>query len=135
MKLDVEEEEEEEEVAEVVEEAQLERRNSVRYHLRESSLNDCDDPEQTLFYATQMGFTSAVQKLCSRYRPLLSPASLRHALSIAARQGNASLVSILLQAGADPDIADSEGWTPLRASAWGGHAPAVQVQSISSIHH
>lgn len=105
----------------------VERRNSVRYRLREHSLNDSEDPEQTLFYATQMGFSSTVQKLCSRYRPFLSPASLRHALSIAARQGHASLVSILLEAGADPDIADSEGWTPLRASAWGGHASAVQV--------
>lgn len=113
----------------------VERRNSVRYRLREHSLNDSEDPEQTLFYATQMGFTSTVQKLCSRYRPLLSHASLRHALSIAARQGHASLVSILLEAGADPDIADSEGWTPLRASAWGGHASAVQVlHNFITIH-
>ena len=50
-----------------------------------------------------------------------------YALSIAARQGHASLVSTLLETGADPDVADSEGWTLLRASAWGGHASTVQV--------
>lgn len=108
--------------------AVLERRNSVRcLRQREHSLNEADDPEQSLFYAAQMGYTSAVAKLCNRYRSSISPAALRHALSIAARQGHASLVSTLLEAGADPDVADSEGWTPLRASAWGGHASTVQV--------
>ena len=108
--------------------AVVERRNSVRLlRPREYSLNDAEDPEQTLFYAAQMGYTSAVSRLCTRYRASISPAALRHALSIAARQGHAALVSILLEAGADPDVADSEGWTPLRASAWGGHASAVQV--------
>lgn len=28
---------------------------------------------------------------------------------------------MLLKAGADPDHADNDGWTPLRSSAWAGH--------------
>lgn len=122
-----EEDEEEESPAVYPAAALLERRNSVRLLRHAHSLNEAEDPEQSLFYAAQMGYTSAVTKLCNRYRTSISPAALRHALSIAARQGHASLVSILLEAGADPDVADSEGWTPLRASAWGGHASTVQV--------
>ena len=103
------------------------RRDSFRFKLRENSMPETDDPEQTLFYAIQLGHVSAAKKLTSRYRDLLSSGCLRHALSVAARQGHAPLVSVLVEAGADPDSADAEGWTPLRAAAWGGHAPAVQV--------
>ncbi len=125
---DDEEEEEDQEVAAPTAASVVERRNSIRLlRPRDYSLNESDDPEQTLFYAAQMGYTSAVSRLCTRYRSSISSAALRHALSIAARQGHAALVSILLEAGADPDVADSEGWTPLRASAWGGHASTVQV--------
>lgn len=28
---------------------------------------------------------------------------------------------VLLEAGANADQADVDGWTPLRAAAWGGH--------------
>ncbi|UYV60376.1 ANKRD50 [Cordylochernes scorpioides] len=45
----------------------------------------------------------------------------------AARQGHARVVERLLQAGADPDPADGEGWTPLRSAAWAGHAEVVDV--------
>lgn len=101
----------------------LERRDSYRM----KSLNDADDPEQTLFYAVQLGHAAAVRKLTTRYRTLFNSAAIGHALSMAARQGHAALVTILLDAGADPDAADAEGWTPLRAAAWGGHAAAVNV--------
>lgn len=40
---------------------------------------------------------------------------------IAARQGHSQIVEMLLKAGSDPDHADSDGWTPLRSSAWAGH--------------
>ena len=107
----------------------VERRNSIRYTIRprEHSLNETDDPEQSLFYAAQMGYNSAVTKLCQRYKSAISAAALRHALSISSRLGHANLVSTLLEAGADADAADSEGWTPLRASAWGGHVSVVEV--------
>lgn len=31
------------------------------------------------------------------------------------------LLQVLLEAGANADQADVDGWTPLRAAAWGGH--------------
>ena len=55
----------------------MERRNSVRLlRTREHSINEVEDPEQSLFYAAQMGYTSAVSKLCNRYRSTISPANL-----------------------------------------------------------
>jgi ankyrin repeat protein len=36
------------------------------------------------------------------------------ALNLAARHGHADIVSLLLEAGAEPDHADADGWTPLR---------------------
>ena len=111
----------------------VERRNCVKGGGGgQNSVNESDDPEQSLFYAAQMGYSSAVAKLCGRYKSSISPAALRHALSIAARQGHANLVSILLDAGSDPDVPDSEGWTPLRAAAWAGHASTVQVHYQTS---
>lgn len=43
------------------------------------------------------------------------------ALHVAARMGQAQVVKVLLEAGANADQADVDGWTPLRAAAWGGH--------------
>jgi ankyrin repeat domain-containing protein 50 len=70
---------------------------------------------------------TAVKKLTTRYRPLLDDGAMCQALSMAARQGHASLVTLLLDAGADPHSADAEGWTPLRAAAWGGHNDTVEI--------
>lgn len=49
------------------------------------------------------------------------------ALHVAARLGQAQLVKVLLDAGADPDLADGDGWTPLRAASWGGHTEVVEL--------
>lgn len=32
-----------------------------------------------------------------------------------------------MDAGADADQADCDGWTPLRAAAWGGHTEVVEL--------
>lgn len=42
-------------------------------------------------------------------------------LNLAARHGYADVVRVLLAAGASADHADCDGWTALRAAAWGGH--------------
>lgn len=70
------------------------------------------------------------------------------ALHVAARLGQAQLVKVpvplklflfsvanslfsshqvLLDAGADADLADADGWTPLRAASWGGHTEVVEL--------
>lgn len=33
---------------------------------------------------------------------------------------------MLLEAGANADQADVDGWTPLRAAAWGGHTEVIK---------
>lgn len=47
------------------------------------------------------------------------------ALHVAARLGQAQVVKVLLEAGANADQADVDGWTPLRAAAWGGHTEVL----------
>lgn len=42
-------------------------------------------------------------------------------LNLAARHGYSDVVRVLLAAGARADHADCDGWTALRAAAWGGH--------------
>lgn len=34
---------------------------------------------------------------------------------------------MLLEAGANADQADFDGWTPLRAAAWGGHTEVKEI--------
>lgn len=48
-------------------------------------------------------------------------------LNLAARHGHGDVVAVLLAAGATPDHADCDGWTALRAAAWGGH---TQVREL-----
>jgi hypothetical protein len=50
-------------------------------------------------------------------------------LNLAARHGHGDVVAVLLAAGATPDHADCDGWTALRAAAWGGH---IQVREFSN---
>lgn len=51
-------------------------------------------------------------------------------LNLAARHGYTDVVKVLLAAGASADHADCDGWTALRAAAWGGH---TQVHSQPTI--
>lgn len=46
-------------------------------------------------------------------------------LNLAARHGYADVVRVLLAAGACADHADCDGWTALRAAAWGGHTQVI----------
>lgn len=49
------------------------------------------------------------------------------ALHLAARQGNFEIVEILIQAGANPNITDNEGWTPLMRAALAGNPQIVKL--------
>ncbi|KAJ8981865.1 hypothetical protein NQ317_008212 [Molorchus minor] len=52
------------------------------------------------------------------------------ALHVAARLGQAQVVKVLLEAGANADQADVDGWTPLRAAAWGGAILRLVVELL-----
>jgi len=59
-------------------------------------------------------------------------------LNLAARHGYTDVVRVLLAAGARVDHADCDGWTALRAAAWGGHTQVKVTQILflkfSKIH-
>lgn len=52
-------------------------------------------------------------------------------LNLAARHGYTDVVRVLLAAGASADHADCDGWTALRAAAWGGHTQVHSQPTIS----
>lgn len=56
-----------------------------------------------------------------------APFRRRPALTIAAKDGSAEIVRLLLNAGASSNAETFREWTPLRASASGGHAEVVQM--------
>lgn len=49
------------------------------------------------------------------------------ALHIACRNSNVEIVKILLEAGADPDIGDNEGWTPTMRAALTGNQAVIDL--------
>lgn len=56
-------------------------------------------------------------------------------LNLAARHGYADVVRVLLAAGASADHADCDGWTALRAAAWGGHTQVHSQPSLLPRNH
>lgn len=52
-------------------------------------------------------------------------------LNLAARHGYANVVQVLLANGARADHADCDGWTALRAAAWGGHTKVKWIREYS----
>ncbi|XP_043274119.1 ankyrin repeat domain-containing protein 50 isoform X3 [Venturia canescens] len=56
-------------------------------------------------------------------------------LNLAARHGYTDVVRVLLAAGASADHADCDGWTALRAAAWGGHTQVHSQPTLSSRNH
>ena len=48
-------------------------------------------------------------------------------MNLAARHGYSDVVKVLLEANANVDHADCDGWTALRAAAWGGHTKVHNI--------
>jgi len=60
-------------------------------------------------------------------QPNLQPNRLPSALDLAERTGNADLVRLLLRSGADPNVRQPDGSTPLMAAAARGHTDIVNA--------
>ena len=49
------------------------------------------------------------------------------ALSLAAQNGYTEIVELLLKAGANAEVQDNDGGTPMHRAAWGGHVGAIEL--------
>ncbi|XP_035378908.1 ankyrin repeat domain-containing protein 50 [Electrophorus electricus] len=120
----------------------LQREESLRALLDSGvSVNrtDSSDGRTLLSIAAHAGLADVVALLlCRGADPSLSDHQGQTALTLAARQGHAGVLQVLLEwaleQGRDgaavralTEHADSEGWTALRSAAWGGHKESVKV--------
>ena len=55
-------------------------------------------------------------------------------INIASFHGHADIVSILLNSGANPHIADKEGFTPLMSACQNGHEEVVRLLISSGVN-
>lgn len=120
----------------------LQREDSVRALLDSGiSVNRTDpsDGRTLLASAAHAGLVDvAVLLLCRGADPSVNDNQGQTALTLAARQGHAGVLQVLLEwvqeqgskspaAQALLEHVDSEGWTALRSAAWGGHKEAVRL--------
>ncbi|KAG1692623.1 Ankyrin repeat domain-containing protein 50 [Nymphon striatum] len=95
-----------------------------------NDLNDKDLNQRTLLHcATYESNCELIEALILRGADVeVIDRNGQTALNLASRQGDVSIVTILLNSGkANPDQADNEGWTPLRSAAWGGNTKVVEA--------
>jgi cytochrome c len=79
-----------------------------------------------LFYAIQYKHTDAAHLLIERGADVNKASTWGTPLNEAAKQGNAEIVGLLLEQGADHTVTAAEGLTPLHSAAEGGSVEAVQ---------
>lgn len=73
---------------------------------------------ECLISAAATGDLTTVKKLTSKLGPNVSDYDKRAPLHLAAAEGHVEIVKFLLEQGADPDIHDSKGSTPLNEAKW-----------------
>ena len=89
--------------------------------------------EEKLWHASQQGNLDEVKKLISSGSWLEVNCVLSNSLIatspliVAASGGHRPVVQVLLDSGAEPDLADSEGWTPLLVCACSGRRGMLQL--------
>ena len=98
-----------------------------------------DRQTSILHTATQLGHVEMVRKLIVDYQlrgrsldqfDSAQFGSSRTPLHLAAVHGHRMVARLLLTAGAEPDVADEDGVTPLLLAADLGHLPLVQLLSL-----
>lgn len=86
-------------------------------------------PYEALYTAAQAGDTLKVKSLLSDGADVHRQTTLRGdtALSASAERGHDKVVTLLLQAGADPNSRNKSSWRPLHFAARNGHAGTVRI--------
>lgn len=91
--------------------------------------------ETALYIASQMGFDDLVKAVLHPPVPqrtgidLVEPVRCWTPLFIACIEGHLSTVKYLLEAGANPNLRDSFGWTPKEHAAYRGHIKVAELLS------
>ncbi len=79
-----------------------------------------------LFYAIQYKHTDAARLLIKRGADVNKASAWGPPIHEAAKRGNAEIVGLLLEKGADPSVTAPRGMTPLHSAADGGSVEATQ---------
>ena len=89
------------------------------------------DSSNSLASAAFQGNFQLVQLLLeasgNAFLELIDPKTGQTPLMLASRQGHLEIVNALLDAGAQVDSTDFEGWTALKSASWGGHVECVRL--------
>lgn len=95
--------------------------------LASSVCADSDD-ETPLFEAASRGDAAAVQQRIAQGDDLNQPSPPFGFTPLMEAAGlNDTIAALLLEAGADPNVRDSDGWTALAFAAYRQSAPAVEL--------
>lgn len=104
-------------------------RDALRFGAGTSAEEHAEDPEWVYRSLCNLGMDKTVSLLrlgwCDRRRPVSSP--MQTPLHFAARNGNSGAARLLLAQGADPDVADVHGETPVSLAAFKQEQQMLQL--------